>query len=287
MMSGRKEFIEMLGRYGITPDYALGQNFLWDETLPERMLASAGAACPVNVLEIGAGPGTLTRVLAARARRVIAVEIDPQMEPLLRDLQKTFPSLEVIMGDALRLPLRGLFTPEEKQSLQIIANLPYYITSDLIRKCVTELPEASEMIFLVQKDVLPRLRGEAGDGKSKTKNQGWLSKLISCYGEVRGHMTLPGSCFYPEPRVESRLVSIKRLEQGEVTEVLEAMPGELAKTIEQSFSKRRKTLLNCFPDQADKCAVSAWLTARGLPQSVRAEQLGPAEFASLTRVLCL
>lgn len=284
---GKKEFLAKLSRFGIVPDYALGQNFLWDQELIRGLIREACEEPLVNVLEIGAGAGTLSEVLAEEAEKVIALEIDERLSGLLAELAAAQPNLRVIMADAREIDLAGLFSPREKRQLQIMANLPYYITSELIRRCLLALPEASAMHFMVQKDVVPRLRGTAGDGKSKVKNQGSLMKLISCYGELKTHRVLPGARFYPEPRVESQFISLLKREQGEVTALLEERPQDLARTIEQAFSQRRKTLLNCFPDQESKIRIAECLKQQNLPQNVRAEQLNAAEFAALTRALCL
>lgn len=283
----RKEFINQLEHFGIEPQYALGQNFIWDRDFLQELLAEAGAFPLDCVLEIGAGAGTLTEVLASQARRVLSIEIDRRTEGLLRSLEAKYDSLEILFCDAKTADLRGLFSEEERKNLKIVANLPYYLTSDLIRHCLLSLPEAEQMFFMVQKDIVPRLRGTAGDGKSKVKNQGSLMKLISCYGELRTHKTVSAAHFYPAPRVDSQFISLLRKEIPGVTEVLLEAPEELAAVIDQAYSQRRKTLVNCFPEKSTKEKIVSWLKFHNLAENIRAEQLTAAEFASLTRELCL
>ena len=284
---GKREFLKELESAGIRPRHAIGQNYLWDRALLKRLLEEAEVYPLHAVLEIGPGAGSLTKILAESAEKLIAVEIDPQTRPLLEALEEDYPVLDVMYEDALQLDLGRLFTPEEKEELQIIANLPYYLTTELIRHCILSLPEAKAMHFMVQKEVLPRLSGTAGDGKSQSKNKGSLSVLIAAYGELRAHRVVKAGAFYPAPRVDSRFVSLIKKAKPGVSEVLEKAPEKLDAVIRQAFSVRRKTLLNAFPDKNDKMRLKKWLKAENLPLNVRAEQLAPAEFAALTRVLCL
>lgn len=287
IMTDRERLLNRLETYGIRPEYSLGQNFLWDRALIEKMLEKSSALPLVNVLEIGAGAASMSEILARHAQKLVAIEIDERLFPLLRRCEETYSSLTFIPGDACKMDFASFFTAEEKKDLQVIANLPYYLTSDLIKKCVLELPEADRFIFLVQDDAVPRLKGAAGDGKSKSKNQGALAKLLSCYGEVKSLFKVPARAFYPEPRVDSRFISVEARDRGEASRLLREKPEALAYVIEQAFSQRRKTLLNCFPEKATKEKIKVWLNREKMAENIRAEQLSAKDFASLTRALCL
>lgn len=282
---GIQAFKELLNHYGIRPERNLGQNFLWDKALLVKMTDEALLQPVVQVLEIGSGAGTLTEVLAGKAEKVVSLEIDPTLQPLLQDLALRKPNIHFHFGDATKLDLSKLFTEEEKREVQIMANLPYYLTSELIRQCLCQLPQASRMTFLVQKDVVPRLRGTAGDGKSQSKNQGSLAKLIACYGDVKLVRTLPAGNFYPVPGVDSELVYFAKREGTEAYAMLEEHPAILVKTIDQAFSQRRKTLINCMGEA--KKETEAWLVRKELPLTTRAEELQPEDFASLAKQVYL
>ncbi len=281
------QFKEHLAAYQITPAHHLGQNFLWDRELLQKMVEKALLPPLGAILEIGSGAGTLTEELALAATRVVSLEIDPSLQGLLTDLASRLPSLTLRFTDARAVDFADLFTAQEKENVQIMANLPYYLTSELIRQCLCQLPEARQMAFLVQKDVVPRLRGSAGDGKSKSKNQGDLAKLIACYGEVVTCMDLPAEHFYPKPRVDSTLIYLRRREGTAALALLETEAKVLAKTIEQAFSQRRKTLVNCFSQVGKKAETEAWLVEAGRSLTCRAEELDADDFASLAKRLYL
>lgn len=283
----RQEFLARLHSYGLRPAHALGQNFLWDKDLLQSIVEGAALLPLDRVLEIGSGAGTLTEVLAERAKRVVSVEIDQHLQPILNDLADKHPNLEFIFEDARKLRFDELFSADEKRNLQIVANLPYYLTSELIKQCLCQLPQARRMIFLVQKDAVPRLKGAAGDGKSESKNQGWLAKLIACYGEVKILKTLPAACFYPEPHVDSQLIYLERSQGSSALAMLESHPDRLSRVIEVAFYQRRKSMVNCFAASGLKEQVRAWLLERNLPATLRAEQLSPEDFADLTSNLYL
>jgi 16S rRNA (adenine1518-N6/adenine1519-N6)-dimethyltransferase len=286
-MVNKQEFLTYLDKYGIEAKKGLGQNFLYDEALIERVLEEALDLPLDNVLEIGSGAGSLSRVLAKHAQKLVSIEKDESLGQLLQDLGSACPNASFILTDATQLDLSFLFTDDEKDSLHIVANLPYYLTSELISQLILELPQAQAMLFLVQKDAVPRLSGVEGDGKSKSKNQGWISKWISCYGTLKPLQTVGRDKFYPEPNISSQFILLEPDMNFKRRNFLMRHGDLLLHTIKLSFGQRRKSLVNCLDQVGLKDRALLWLQETGKSPTERAENLDSDDFISLTKFLFL
>ena len=283
----KQEFLTYLDKYGIEAKKGLGQNFLYDEAFIEQVLEDALNLPLDNVLEIGTGAGSLSLVLAQNAKKLVSIEKDDSLRFLLQDLGNAYPNASFILTDATQLELSFLFTDDEKDSLHVVANLPYYLMTDLISQVILELPQAEAMLFLVQKDAVPRLSGTEGDGKSKSKNQGWISKWISCYGTVKALQTVGREKFYPEPNISSQFILLEPDMNFKRRNFLIRHGDLLLHTIKLSFGQRRKSLVNCLDQVGLKERVLLWLQEEGKSPTERAENLDSDDFISLTKFLFL
>lgn len=283
----KASFLNYIGQYNIQAKYEMGQNFLYDESFISEVLNQVFSDKLENVLEIGSGAASLSRELAKRSKKLVTIEIDSDFQGLLEDFSQDFPNTQVILTDVNHLDLSFLFTDEEKDNLSIVANLPYYITSELISQCITELSEAQSMLFLVQEEAAARIVGREQEGKSQTKNRGWLYHFIKVYGDAKVISNVPAEKFYPEPRVDSQFVLIEKSTNQKQNRMLERHADLVLHTIKLAFSQRRKTLLNCFEASGLKNNVGRWLEQVNKAQTARAEELSTEEFLSLTQFLFL
>lgn len=279
----KASFINLLNAYDLETKAKYGQNFIYNLDLLKTFLEKANLDDLDKVLEIGSGAGTFSYVLAKTANELKSIEVDRDFKPLLSDL-KTYlnaqgKDLDFIFEDALKLDWSKFYPKTD--SFTVVSNLPYNLTTKLITKAITEAYRADKMLFLVEKSAAPRILGKAGDGKSFMENQGYLTKLISTYGSKQELMTVSRHNFYPEPRVDSKLILFTKDDTSLAYEVLSKYSHELNKVIETSFSMRRKTLANNFKSINKKKEVRAFLAAENLSQSIRAEELSANDFAKL------
>lgn len=281
----KTSFISILAQYGIDPTAQYGQNFIWNLNLLDGFTSKAKIKATDNILEIGAGAGTFSYVLAQKAQKVVAIEIDPQLQPLLTDLEKLTASelrdLTFVGGDACVLDWQSLFTPAELDNSFLVSNLPYNLMTELITKAIREFHQARGMLFLVETNASPRILGKAGDGKSSAANQGFLYKLISTYGQVRKLQHISRANFYPQPHVDSDLLLLEAAPESFSYQVLAEFPEYLAKTIKIAYSQRRKTLVNCFKKYQLDDGVRDFIASSNLAANVRAEELSADDFARL------
>jgi 16S rRNA (adenine1518-N6/adenine1519-N6)-dimethyltransferase len=188
----------LLQKYGLHPDRRLGQNYLVEDTWLRKIVTAAEINPQDTVLEIGAGIGNLTRYLAQAARQVVAVEIDARIFPALRDVVASFGNVHLVQGDILALDPVGLFPQSlpEREHYLVVANIPYYITSGVIRHLLESDPQPNRMLLTIQREVADRICAEAG-GLSL------LALSVQVYGKpaILGH--IPAGAFYPVPKVDS------------------------------------------------------------------------------------
>ncbi|MGB8252686.1 MAG: rRNA adenine dimethyltransferase family protein, partial [Anaerolineaceae bacterium] len=175
MTTDIRNFPELLRQHGITPKKSLGQNFLFDENIINSIVDLASITSETTVLEIGAGPGNLTNILAERAKRVVAVELDQRFLPLLELVGSHRPNLEIIHGNILKLDLDQIMG---KQGYVVVANLPYYITSAVIRQLLETRLKPARLVLTVQKEVAVRICAKAGE-------MSLLSVSVQVFGEPR------------------------------------------------------------------------------------------------------
>jgi 16S rRNA (adenine1518-N6/adenine1519-N6)-dimethyltransferase len=265
-------FAELLLQYGIQPKKSLGQNFLFDSNIINQIIDLACITPETPILEIGAGPGNLTRVLAARAGRVVAIELDQRFMPLLERAGSTFPNLEVIHADILSLDLDGLM---RAAGYVVVANLPYYITSAVIRKLLETNLKPARLALTVQKEVALRICAKAGE-------LSMLAVSVLVYGQPRLALTIPAGAFYPVPKVDSAVVMID-------THPSPLLPAEeltlFFRIVKAGFSQKRKMLRNTLSAgihlKIPECELL--LKSAGIDPARRAQTLEPAEWVKLTR----
>lgn len=268
---------EIVERYGFKFSKSLGQNFLIDENILYKIIDGAEISKEDGVIEIGPGIGTLTQVLAERAGKVVAVEIDKNLMPILEETLREADNVEVINQDVLKLDLHGLIRDKfEGKPVKVIANLPYYVTTPIIMKFLEERIPVSSMVVMIQKEVADRMQAKPG-----TKDYGALSVAVQYYCEPRMITKVPKSVFIPQPKVESTVIQLKVLENPKVKVKDE---GLLFDIVRAAFGKRRKTLLNALSSSnlgLDKEKIKEILSKSNIQEERRGETLTIEEFAHL------
>lgn len=271
--------IELIKKYDFRFRKKFGQNFLIDTHVLDRIADSAEIATEDCVLEIGPGIGTLTQYLAERAARVLAVEIDPELIPILRETLADYPNVRVIHGDILKQNIRALAEEyNEGGPFRVVANLPYYITTPIIMGLLEENAPVKSITVMVQREVAERMQATPGG-----KEYGALSLAVQYYAETEITANVPPNCFIPRPNVGSCVIRLRRYERPPV-EVQDSK--KMFRLIRAAFNQRRKTLANAIAnggvDGISRTQVAEALSELGLSESVRGEALSLAEFAALT-----
>ena len=267
----------LLEKYGFMLKKKYGQNFLIDENVLESITEAAELSKDITVLEIGPGIGTLTQYLCESARKVVAVEIDRNLIPILDEVLKPYDNVEVINRDIMKTDTDALFADEPAGTLKVVANLPYYITTPVMIKLIEGSAVFDHMIFMIQKEVADRIQAAPG-----TKEYGALSLAVKYFADVRVIGTVPPECFIPRPKVESTIISLKRHK----TPLVDTDKTHLFKIIRASFNQRRKTLANAIENfeglDYTREDVQAALEAAGLDENIRGEKLSLQEFAMVS-----
>ena len=259
--------------------HSLGQNFIEDESLLNQLADLSLVTKEDCVLEIGPGFGALTKPLAQRAKQVVSLEIDPTLFPILNVALEHFDNVRVMQGDVMKTDLHALAEESfgAECSLRVAANLPYYITTDVLTKLLVMLPEAKSIAVMIQKEVGDKLLSQPGD-----EGYGPLAILCQYFCEVRRALDVPAACFTPPPKVDSSFMVLERWTKRPFSADDEAL---LLRLIKGAFAMRRKTLINnliaCFP--IDRAQAAAAMEAAGLDVQCRAEALSIGQFCSLCR----
>ena len=274
--------IDIIKKYDFRFRKKFGQNFLIDTHVLDRIADSAEIAPDDCVLEIGPGIGTLTQYLAERAQKVAAVEIDPELIPILEETLKDYPNVEIIHGDIMKQDIGALAERlNGGRPLNVVANLPYYITTPIIMRLLEEDAPVKSITVMVQKEVAERM--QAGPGG---KEYGALSLAVQYYCEAEITANVPPNCFIPRPNVGSAVIRLRRYETPPV-DVKD--PGKMFRLIRAAFNQRRKTLANSAGNAdingVTRETVQAALRDMGLSETVRGEALTLAQFAELTERL--
>lgn len=269
-----------LEKHIFRPNHALGQNFILDDGFLSLLLDRAQIEKRDRVLEIGPGPGVMTALLAERAERVLAIETDEKLRPVLEDVLAGRDNAKILFADALRADFSEIVSRElGTGEYRVVANLPYYITADLIQKLILTKPRPASICVMVQKEAAQRLMSEPG-----MKNWCAFAALVRLYGECAVLEEVPPQRFDPAPHVDSCFIRIDLHEQKLVPAEEEA---KLQKMIRCCFHMRRKTLLNnlkaCFG--LDSSEAAALLETASLPPQARGETLALEEIARLTMAL--
>ena len=264
----------LLREYGLQPKKSLGQNFLIDPNGLDKVMLAAGVRPQDTVLEIGAGLGSLTVLLAQAARQVVAVEIDRSLIAPLTKVLEPYQNVRIVEGDVLKLPLEALLPEGE---YLVAANIPYYISSAIIRRLLESKIRPSRVVLTVQQEVAERIC--ARDGKLSL-----LALSVQVFGQPRVEAHIPAGCFYPVPDVDSAVLSITLYPQPLIA--LEEL-DDFFRLAHAGFSQKRKTLRNALSAGLGLPAgeMEALLLQAGIDARRRAETLGIPEWGRLTSVL--
>ena|SRR5690554_1037041 len=270
---------EVLDRYGFTFSKGLGQNFLIDGNIVRKIVRSADIGKDDYVLEIGPGMGTLTEELALNAKKVIALEIDERLRPVLAETLDPYDNVEVVYGDVLKLPLREII--EEKcggQPVKVVANLPYYVTTPIIGRLIEEELPLQSISVMVQKEVADRMVA-----KPHTKDYGSLTLFVGFYTEPQIMMKVPKTVFMPQPKIDSSVIRLNVKK-----DLPDTNRDSYFKLVRAAFSKRRKTLINALSTyglEADKEEIREALKRAGIEETIRGEDLHMDDYIRLAREL--
>lgn len=268
---------EIVAKHQFKFSKGLGQNFLIDENVLCKIVDGAEITSDDYVIEIGPGIGTLTQHLAETAKKVVAIEIDDTLIPILKETLKDYDNIEVVHGDVLKVDLKALISEHfgEKKP-KVVANLPYYVTTPIIMRFLEEGIPISDLVVMIQKEVAERMVS-----KPSCKAYGALSVAVQYYCEPKVVTTVPPSAFIPQPKVESTVIRLKVLEEPPVDVLNHKL---FMDTVKSGFGKRRKTLLNSLSSGnlgIDKDSVKDALLESGIDPKRRAETLTIDEFANL------
>ena len=277
-----KNTIEIIQKYEFMFQKKFGQNFLIDAHVLEKIISAAGITKDDCVLEIGPGIGTMTQYLAENAGHVVAVEIDRNLIPILKETLADYDNVTVINEDILRVGIKAL--AEEYNGgkpIKVVANLPYYITTPIIMGLFESGVPIDNITVMVQKEVADRMKEGPG-----SKDYGALSLAVQYYAEPEIVANVPPNCFIPRPNVGSAVIRLTRHKEMPV-EVKD--PALMFKIIRASFNQRRKTLQNGLGNAPElpytKEQIAAAIAEMGLTPTIRGEALSLAQFAQLSDIL--
>jgi 16S rRNA (adenine1518-N6/adenine1519-N6)-dimethyltransferase len=276
----------LLRKYGLRPSKGLGQNFLVDENALRKIVTAAEITSDDFVLEVGPGLGSLTRYLAATAQTVVAVELDDRMLPTLHETLAPFENVQIVLGDILEQDPTKLLELEPKtrdgqsssvsdpRSYKVVANIPYYITSALIRHLLEAKDQPQSMILTVQQEVARRIC-------EQPPNMSLLTLSVQVYGEPKIAVKIPAGAFYPPPKVDSAVVKIDLYSEPQIPAQLLPLFFRLAKA---GFAQKRKTLNNTLSAglQLPKDQTRELLNQAEIDPQRRAQTLSLAEWRKLT-----
>jgi 16S rRNA (adenine1518-N6/adenine1519-N6)-dimethyltransferase len=266
---GAADVRRLMNDHGLRPSKALGQHFVADPNTSRRIVRMAGVDASSLVVEIGAGLGSLTLALARTGAKVVAVELDRRLIPVLRSVVAAQPNVRVVMDDGLRLDWRRLLG--EPGPWRLVANLPYNVATAIVLRALEEAPEVRSMLVMVQREVGERLAAQPGD-----RSYGAVSVKVSYWARAAVVGLVPPTVFVPRPSVESALVRIDRRDAPAVAPRL-ASYGRLCTVVNAGFGQRRKMLRRSL---AAVVAPDAFAHA-GVAPTARAEELDVAQWGML------
>lgn len=255
---------------------SLGQNFLCDERILNMIADDANISPDQTVLEIGTGAGTLTRVLAKRAKKVVSVEVDKSLLPVHKETLDGFDNVKVVNADFLALDIKKFYEEELEEDFALCANLPYYITTPIIMGILESGIKFKSLTVLVQKEVAQRMAA-----KENTPEYGSLTCAVQFYTKTHLCSKIPASCFYPAPKVASQVIRLERLEEPLVKVESEEMFFKLVKS---AFAMRRKTLANNLiaSFNIDRPTAEGIITESGFSPTIRGEALSIKNLAIIS-----
>jgi 16S rRNA (adenine1518-N6/adenine1519-N6)-dimethyltransferase len=264
------DLAQLLSDHGLRPSRALGQNFVADPNTVRRVARLSGVGAGSPVLEIGAGLGSLTLALAETGAKVVAVEVDRHVVPVLRSVAEPV-GVEVVEGDALTLDLAALLAERSPAPWSLVANLPYNVATPLVLRTLVEVPAVAHLLVMVQREVGERMAARAGEDA-----YGAVSVRIAYFAGAEVVGRVPASVFIPKPRVESVLVRLDRLPAPAVDPALVSYE-RLDAVVRAGFAQRRKMLRRSLAGLVDPAAFER----AGVRPDARAEELGVAAWGRL------
>lgn len=277
-----KNTIEILQKYNFVFQKRFGQNFLVDTRILEKIISAAGITKDDCVLEIGPGIGTMTQYLCENARKVIAVEIDNSLIPILGDTLSEYDNVQVINEDILKVDINKLVEEQnDGRPIKVVANLPYYITTPIIMGLFESHVPIDSITIMVQKEVADRMQEGPG-----SKDYGALSLAVQYYAKPQIVTNVPANCFMPRPNVGSAVIRLTRHKEVPVDVKDEKL---MFKIIRASFNQRRKTLQNSVCNSPElnftKEQVVKTLEEMGLSATIRGEAMSLEEFAKFANII--
>lgn len=279
-LSSHRATKDIVDKHGFKFSKSLGQNFLIDDNVIDKIIDGARVKEGDKVIEVGPGIGTLTREMAKRAEKVVAVEIDKNLIPILKETLADFDNTEVVNEDILKVDINKLV--DEKLSegpVKLIANLPYYITTPIVMKFLEEDIPVTDIVVMVQKEVADRM-----NAVPSTKDYGALSVAVQYYCDTEIVAKAPRHMFIPQPKVDSTVIGLHIREEKKYKADNEQL---FFKTVKAAFGQRRKTLLNSLSSMGvlDKAKIKEVLAEAGIDEKRRGETLSIEEFANLSNII--
>lgn len=277
-----KNTIEILQKYNFVFQKRFGQNFLVDTRILEKIISAADITKDDCVLEIGPGIGTMTQYLCENAKKVIAVEIDNSLIPILEDTLSEYDNVQVINDDILKVDINKLVDEQnDGRPIKVVANLPYYITTPIIMGLFESHVPINSITIMVQKEVADRMQEGPG-----SKDYGALSLAVQYYAKPQIVTNVPANCFMPRPNVGSAVIRLTKHKEVPVNVKDEKL---MFKIIRASFNQRRKTLQNSLCNSGElnftKDQVVKTLEEMGLSVTIRGEAMSLEEFAKFTNII--
>lgn len=276
-LSSHRKTKEVVDKHGFKFSKSLGQNFLIDDNVIDRILDGARLSKGDKIIEVGPGIGTLTREMGRVADKVVAIEIDKTLIPILKDTLDEFENIEVINQDILKVNVEDLV--KEKLNggpVKLVANLPYYITTPIVMKFLEEDIPVTDIVVMVQKEVADRMNANPG-----TKDYGSLSVAVQYYCDTEIVAKAPRHMFIPQPNVDSTVIGLHVREERKYNVDSEDI---FFKTVKAAFGQRRKTLLNALGTLGflNKDEIREVLNEANIDEKRRGETLSIEEFANLS-----
>lgn len=275
-LSSHRKTKEVVDKHGFKFSKSLGQNFLIDDNVIDKILYGARLSEGDKIIEVGPGIGTLTREMGKVADKVVAIEIDKTLIPILKDTLDEFENIEVVNQDILKVDVQGLVNEKLNGGpVKLVANLPYYITTPIVMKFLEEDIPVTDIVVMVQKEVADRMN--AGPG---TKDYGALSIAVQYYCDTEIVAKAPRHMFIPQPNVDSTVIGLHVREEKKYKVDSEEI---FFKTVKAAFGQRRKTLLNALGTLGflDKDEIREVLQEANIDEKRRGETLSIEEFANL------
>lgn len=269
---------KIVEKYGFSFKKNFGQNFLVDERVLGKIVSSAEISKDDVVIEVGPGIGTLTQTLAKEAYKVVAVEIDTTLVPILGELLSDFDNIEIINEDILKVDVNAIAEKYPDKKIKMVANLPYYITTPIIMNVLENHIPVESITVMIQKEVAYRMKAQPS-----TKDYGSLSLAVQYYCEPYLVANVPQNCFMPRPNVDSAVIKLTVMDKPKVQVNNEKFMFEFIKA---AFSQRRKTLVNCIFSSGlltlSKDEIGKMLNGLGYDERVRGESLTLEDYGKIT-----